>query len=88
MWNFQRLEGELRTQFVDRMQADLQQGVNAGAYDPRLFKPHQRKNLDVILNRPHVMLRHLPAHPSAWQKMAYYMRIGGLGTALAMARAR
>ncbi|MCR5582585.1 MAG: glycosyltransferase [Eggerthellaceae bacterium] len=88
MWNFQRLEGELRTQFVERMQADLQQGVNAGAYEPRLFKPHQRKNLDVILNRPQVMLRHLPAHPSAWQKMAYYMRIGGLGTALAMVRAR
>lgn len=88
MWNFQRLEGSLRSDFLARMQADLQRGVSTGAYDSSLFKPHQNKNLEVILNRPQVMLDHLPAHPSALQKMAYYTRVGGLGTALAMVRAR
>lgn len=79
LWNFERLTPELRATFLDRMVADLTRGKERGDYDPALFEPRQRVNLELVLSNPQRFLKLYPTNPTRQAKALYYLRIGGLG---------
>lgn len=78
LWNFERLTPELRAKFLNRMVADLARGRQRGDYDPALFEPHQRLNLDLIIADPLRFLKLYPVKPTRQAKALYYLRVGGL----------
>lgn len=79
LWNFDRLEGDLRREFVDRASMEFSRDLSEGLIDLDLFEPGARVDLEQLTEDPAGFIadRSSLEDGRGFNALLRYMRLGG-----------